>query len=381
MGFITEDFLLQSKTARHLYRAYAEPQPILDYHCHLSAADIANDRRFQNLFEIWLEGDHYKWRAMRANGVPEQYCTGSAGPYEKFLAWASTVPKTLRNAQYHWTHLELRRYFGIDSLLDEGTALNVWERANEQLAIGELSAQGILKKFRVKALCTTDDPADSLENHDKIRESGLETKVFPAFRPDKALQTQDASAFNAWTDRLAVAANSDIVHFQDFLNALRRRHDDFHEVGCRLSDHGMEHCYDEPCSEEQASRIFAAVRAGKSIEIAESLKFAAYLMFFFGVLDTEKGWTKQLHLGAYRNANTRMGKLLGPDAGFDSIGDWPQTHALARYLDRLDSACMLPKMIVYNSNPENNYVFATLIGSFQDGTVRIAGCSPDLSAW
>jgi glucuronate isomerase len=368
MGFVTEAFLLQSKTARRLYDVYASPQPILDYHCHLSPQDIAADRHFQNMFEICLEGDHYKWRLMRANGIPEHYCTGSADPYEKFLAWAKTVPKTLRNVEYHWTHLELKRYFGIDTLLDESTAPKIWRQANEQLQSCQISAQGILKKFQVKALCTTDDPTDSLENHKKIAKSKLETKVFPTYRPDKALRTEDPARFNEWTDKLAASANVNIVHLRDFLSALRRRHDDFHECGCRLSDHGLDYCYAEPCTDAEAETIFGAVRAGKRVEPSQSAKFASFLMFFFGSLDAEKGWTKQLHLGAYRNANTRMGKLLGQDVGFDSLGDWPQAKPLAAYLDRLDSAQVLPKMIVYNTHPENNYVFATMIGNFQDGS-------------
>jgi glucuronate isomerase len=369
MGFVTETFLLQSDTARHLYSAYARPQPILDYHCHLSPQDIANNRQFGNLFEVCLEGDHYKWRAMRANGIPEHYCTGSADPYEKFLAWAKTVPKTLRNVAYQWTHLELQRYFGIDCLLDEVTAPKVWEQANEQLKSRELSAQGILKKFKVKALCTTDDPTDSLESHEKISKSDLETRVFPTFRPDKALRTADPSRFNEWTDKLAASANVDVVRLRDFLTALERRHDDFHEFGCRLSDHGLNYCYAESCTETEAEAIFGAARAGKKVEPSQSAQFASFLMFFFGGLDAEKGWTKQLHLGAFRSTNTTMGKRLGQDVGFDSIGDWPQAKSLATYLDRLDSARMLPKMIVYNANPENNYVFATMIGNFQDGAI------------
>lgn len=368
MGFVTEDFLLQTKTAKRLYSIYAGPEPILDYHCHLSPQDIADDRRFRNLFEICLEGDHYKWRAMRANGVSEQLCTGSADPYEKFLGWARTVPKTLGNVAYQWTHLELLRYFGIDSLLEEATAPKVWEKANEQLRIDELSARGILKKFRVKALCTTDDPTDSLESHEKIRKSKLETLVFPTFRPDKALKTEDPVRFNEWTDKLAATANVDIVRLSDFLHALERRHDAFHESGCRLSDHGLDYCYADPCTVGEAEAIFDAARAGKEVAPTESAKFSSYLMFFFGRLDAEKGWTKQLHLGAYRSVNTRMTKLLGQDTGFDSIGDWPQAKSLGRYLDRLDSAGLLPKTIVYNAHPENNYVFATMIGNFQDGT-------------
>jgi glucuronate isomerase len=369
MGFITDTFLLENKTARQLYETYASPQPILDYHCHLSPKDIADNRRFKNLFEICLEGDHYKWRAMRANGIPEEYCTGKADPYEKFLAWAKTVPKTLRNVLYHWTHLELKRYFGIDSLLDENTAPQIWEQANEQLRSDELSAQGILKRFCVKALCTTDDPADSLDNHKRIQESNLSTHVFPTFRPDKALQTRDAARFNEWTDKLGAAANLDIRSFRDFQDALRRRHEDFHECGCRLSDHGLEYCSAEPCTEKEAESIFDMVRAGKQVDLSQAAKFASFLMFFFGGLDAENGWTKQLHLGAYRNTNSRMSGALGQDAGFDSIGDWSQAKSLAAYLDRLDSARMLPKMIVYNANPADNYVFSTMVGNFQGDAI------------
>ena len=369
MGFVTEDFLLESKTARRLYAEYARPKPILDYHCHLSPQDIADDRRFRNLFEIWLEGDHYKWRVMRTNGVPERYCTGDADPYEKFLRWAQTVPKTLRNVEYQWTHLELLRYFGIDYLLDETTAGKVWDQANEQLRNDELSVWGILRKFQVKALCTTDDPTDSLESHKRIRKGSLETLVYPTFRPDKALKTEDLTKFNEWTDKLAASANIEIVRLSDFLQALECRHNDFHQCGCRSSDHGLDYCYAEPCTEDEAERIFDAARAAKEVGAAQSAKFASFMMFFFGGLDAQKGWTKQLHLGAYRNVNTRMTRLLGPDTGFDSIGDWPQAKALGNYLDRLDSAGRLPKMILYNVHPENNYLFATMIGNFQDGTV------------
>jgi glucuronate isomerase len=369
MGFVTEDFLLQNETAKRLYAAYARSKSILDYHCHLSPRDIADNRRFRNLFEIWLEGDHYKWRAMRTNGVPERYCTGDADPYEKFVHWAQTVPKTLRNVAYQWTHLELLRYFGIDYLLGETTAAKAWEQANEQLRSDELSVWGILKKFRVKALCTTDDPTDSLESHKSIRKSGLETPVYPTFRPDGALKIEDPTKFNEWTDKLAASANIDIVRLSDFLQALERRHNEFHECGCRLSDHGLDYCYSDACTEDEAALIFDSARARKSVEASESAKFASFMMFFFGKLDAEKGWTKQLHLGAYRNVNSKMTKLLGPDTGFDSIGDRPQARPLGRYLGQLNSAGVLPKMILYNVHPENNYVFATMLGNFQDGTV------------
>src|SRR5579859_2503855 len=369
MGFITENFLLKTKTARMLYHEYAEDQPILDYHCHLSAKEIADNHRFRDLTEIWLEGDHYKWRAMRANGVPEHYCTGDAKPYEKFLAWAGTVPHTLRNPLYHWTHLELKRYFGIDKLLNEETAIEVWTSANDQLAHSNLTVQGILEKFRVIAVCTTDDPVESLEHHARIQASGFSTAVFPTFRPDKALAVGNPEAFNKWTARLAAAANINIARFSDFVEALRKRHQDFHNQGCRLSDHGMETCYADPCSEAEAAAIFDKARSGKQADAAEARKFGSFLMLLFGRLDAEKGWTKQLHLGAYRNASARALKTVGRDTGFDAIGDFRHAETLGRYLDLLDQDNHLPKLIVYNNNPADNYVFATMVGSFQDGTI------------
>src|SRR5579859_490235 len=367
MTFINDDFLLQTESARHLYRRFAETQPIIDYHCHLSPSDIAEDRRFKNLFEIWLEGDHYKWRAMRANGVAERYCTGDADPYEKFLAWAKTVPQTLRNPLYHWTHLELKRYFDIDELLNENTAPAIWRRANEFLASEEFSTQGILKKFRVELLCTTDDPTDDLGPHKKIADLKLVPRVYPAFRPDKALQVHQPEKFNAWVERLEAAANVDIRNLKDFLEALRKRHDFFHSMGCRLSDHGLSFCYADLCSEPTAAGIFAKAHAGEAPTPQEQSLFASFMMLFFGHLDAEKGWTKQLHLGAHRNANTRM--LKGPDVGLDSIGDWPQGELLGIYLDRLDRENALPRTILYNLNPADNYLFATMAGNFQDGTV------------
>jgi len=369
MAFITEDFLLQNKAARNLYHTYAANQPILDYHGHLPVKDIAQNRRFRNLAEIWLEGDHYKWRAMRANGVAERYCTGDADPYDKFLAWARTVPYTLRNPLYQWTHLELQRYFDIDGLLDESTAREVWEESNQQLAGDSLTAQGILQKFGVVALCTTDDPADSLEYHRQIEASNLRTKVFPAYRPDRALRTEDPLEFNHWIEKLAESANVEISHLADLLDALRRRHDYFHQHGCRLSDHGLDACYPTGCTEHEAEQLFARIRDGKILTPEESAKFAGFMMLFFGRLDAEKGWTKQLHLGARRNANARMFKHLGRDTGFDSIADWPQADSLAAYLDCLDQENALPKMIVYNLNPSDDYVFATTLGNYQDGNI------------
>jgi len=369
MSFIHDDFLLTNETARRLFHEYAEEQPILDYHCHLPPADLARNRQFANLFEIWLEGDHYKWRAMRANGVDECFCTGDADPYQKFLAWARTVPNTLRNPLYHWTHLELKRYFGIDELLDESSARRIWDRANELLATDELRAQGILAKFHVTALCTTDDPTDDLAAHQALAASGLATKVFPCFRPDKALNVHLPELFNPWVAKLESSSGVSIGSFGDFVAALRRRHDFFHQMGSRLSDHGLNFAFGDFCDEKEAARIFDHARRGQAAAPAEQARFATYLMLEFGRWNAAKGWTGQLHLGARRNVNTRRYGALGPDTGFDSIGDWPQAESLARYLDRLDQENALPKMVLYNLNPADNYLFATMIGNFQDGSV------------
>ena len=368
MAFINEDFLLYGATAERLYHTFAAPQPIVDFHCHLPPADLALNRRFRNLFEIWLEGDHYKWRAMRANGVNERYCTGDATQYEKFLAWAQTVPYTLRNPLYHWTHLELARYFGIDDLLDERTAPSVWARANERLA-RDLTTHAILGRFQVEAICTTDDPADRLDDHQALAASPLRTAVYPCFRPDRALDVREPRKFNEWIARLEATANTAIVRLNDLLDALHRRHDAFHAAGCRLSDHGLERCYAEPCGPAGASAIFDRVRAGAPPDPADADRFAAYLLLYCGRLDAEKGWTKQLHLGALRNTNTRQMSTLGADAGFDSIGDWSHARALASYLDQLDRENALPRLIVYNLNPADNYAFATMVGNFQDGPI------------
>jgi glucuronate isomerase len=367
MSFIHEDFLLSNQTAKRLYHTFAENEPILDYHCHLPPKDIAENRQFRNLFEIWLEGDHYKWRAMRANGVDESFCTGDVAPEEKFNAWARTVPYTLRNPLYHWTHLELKRYFGIDELLDQSNAASVWARVNELLATDDLRAYGILKKFDVRALCTTDDPTDDLSCHKAISASGLGTRVFPTYRPDKALNVHLPELFNPWVDKLQAAANVEISGFTDFLDALRRRHDFFHEMGARLSDHGINHVFANFCTDREAAAIFDKARSGKAATPDEQVQFASNLMVFFGHLDAEKRWTKQLHLGALRNVNTYMYRRLGPDTGYDTIADWPQISALAAYLDRLDQENALPKTILYNLNPSDNYAFAVLISNFQDG--------------
>lgn len=365
--FIHDDFLLHGESARQLYHEYAKPQPIIDYHCHLSPSEIAQDRTFENLTQIWLEGDHYKWRAMRANGIPEHYCTGQGSDWDKFLAFARTVPKTLRNPIYHWTHLELKRYFGIDTLLSEHTAEQIWNTANEQLQ--SLSVHQLLEQSKVLALCTTDDPADALTTHQQIAESDLSTKVYPTFRPDKALAIDQPESFNTWVDRLAATTGPTISDLASFLSALAARHEAFHEVGGRLSDHGATILDNVDCTEQEAAAIFSRVRAGESVSASQVAQFRTYLMVFFGHLDAGKGWTKQLHLGAQRNNNTRLYHELGPDTGFDSIGDFRHSQALAGYLDRLDRDNRLPKTILYNLNPADNYMVGTMIGNFQDGSV------------
>jgi glucuronate isomerase len=365
MTFITEDFLLRNDTARELYHNHAKDLPIIDYHCHLPPADVAANRRFNDLSEIWLEGDHYKWRIMRTNGVDEAYCTGEAPAREKFLAFARTLPECLRNPMYHWCHLELKRYFGIDKTLGPDTAEEIWEEANAMLATPEMRAHGILKAFKVSVVCTTDDPTDSLEHHAAIAGSGIGTRVYPTFRPDKAMALGDPVQWNAWVDRLAEASDTECGGLGGLKEALKSRHDFFHSMGGRLSDHGLERCHADFPTEAEASAVFDKARSGNAVTPVERERFASYLMEFFGELDAEKGWVKQMHLGAKRNVNDRLFAELGPDIGCDSIGDFPQGDALGAYLGRLAGKGALPKTVLYNLNPRDNYLFATMIGNFQ----------------
>jgi glucuronate isomerase len=370
-SFLPENFLLSTPTSEKLYFEFAQSQPIFDYHCHIPPADIAGNRRFENLTQIWLAegryGDHYKWRAMRANGVPERFITGNATDYEKFLAYARTVPATLRNPLYHWTHLELRRYFGITELLNEQSAPRVWAQANEQLQ--ELTVHRILQKFKVSVICTTDDPTDDLSHHQAIRASSLPTRVYPAFRPDKVFAIDQGDAFQAWVERLEKASGHSASELAGLLDALRARHAFFGSLGAKLSDQGIPFAYSEPCDQAEASAIYARARSGLPPSAADALKFRSFILRFFGELDADANWTKQLHLGALRNANSRTFKELGPDTGFDSIGDWPQAEPLSRYFDQLESIGKLPKMILYNLNPNDNYLFAAMVGNFQDASI------------
>ena len=368
MSFIHPDFLLQSAPARRLFHDFAASEPILDYHNHLPPRDIADDRQFADLSAIWLEGDHYKWRALRADGVPEHLITGEAAPYEKFLAWAKTVPHTLRNPLYHWTHLELKRYFEIDELLNEESAPRIWEIAGAQLAEKSNSARGLLQKFEVRALCTTDDPADSLQYHQQIAASHCQTRVYPTFRPDKAMGVDAPATWNVWLDKLAQTCDREITSLSDLLEALERRHNDFHALGGRLSDHGLAQAPARFATENQATQIFARARAGQAAAAQEQEQFAGFLMRFFGQLDARKGWTKQLHLGAIRNNNARMFERLGPDTGFDSIGDSLSIASLSTFLSELEAADALPKLVVYDLNPADNYAVATMVGNYQRDT-------------
>lgn len=365
--FIHDDFLLQTDAARDLYHAFAKDEPIYDYHCHLPQKLIAENHRFTDLAEIWLGGDHYKWRAMRTNGVAERVCTGDASPREKFDAWCATVPHTLGNPLYHWSHLELARYFGISDIISARSANAIWTAANEKLA--NMRVHDILAANKVAAICTTDDPAESLADHERIQALGLKTRVYPTFRPDKALGVNAPAALNAWLEKLGGEAKMPVKSLDDLLSALKKRHDDFHAIGGRLSDHGMETALAEPCTHAEAAAIFEAARAGRAATPEQWTKYGSFLMLEFGRWDAAKGWTKQLHLGAMRNNNARLLKQLGPDTGFDSIGDFPQARALSRYLDALDATGELPRMVLYNLNPADNYVFATMIGNFQDGSV------------
>ncbi len=367
MNLIHDDFLLSNDTARRLYHHYAADMPIYDYHCHLPPADLAANRSFKNLFEMWLAGDHYKWRAMRANGIDERYCTGDAEPYDKFLAWAKTVPHTMRNQLYHWTQMELKRYFDIDEPLNEDTAPGIWEQANRQ--IEHMNVAAILTRFNVALIGTTDDPADSLEHHRKLLDDSPypDTVVYAAFRPDKAHHLADVKAWNQYVDRLSEAAATKCDKFDGFLDALRARHGLFHEMGSRLSDHGLAYLPAVRCTDKEAKKIFRKARDGEKIDADDQAKFTVYLMLLFGEWNHEADWTMQLHLGAMRNNNPWGWEHLGPDTGFDSIGDWPQGEGLSRFLGALAGREQLPRTILYNLNPSDNYLFAGMIGNFQDG--------------
>jgi len=377
--FLDENFLLQSKSAERLYHDYAKQMPIIDYHCHLPPDQIAKDVNFDNLTQIWLYGDHYKWRAMRANGVNEAYITGNKSDYEKFEQWAKTVPYTMRNPLYHWTHLELQRYFGVYDLLGPDTAQKVYEECTNKLQTPEYSVRNLIKKMNVEAVCTTDDPIDNLEYHQQIKASGYLTKVLPAYRPDKAMNADDLPGLNAYIDKVAQVTDSEINDYESYLAALKKRHDFFAENGCSVSDHGLEQIYAEDYTQEEIRSIFTKIRTKQVLMPGEILKFKSAMLYEFAIWDHEKGWVQQYHLGALRNNNSRAFRNLGADTGWDSIGDFSQARALSKFLDKLDSEDKLAKTILYNLNPADNELMATMIGNFNDGSV--AGKIQFGSAW
>lgn len=367
--FMDENFLLQTETAQRLYHEHAAKMPIIDYHCHLIPQMVAEDHRFRSLTEIWLGGDHYKWRAMRSNGVPERFCTGTdTTDWEKFEKWAETVPYTFRNPLYGWTHLELKTAFGIDKVLNPKTAREIYEECNEKLKRPEYSARGMMRRYHVETVCTTDDPVDSLEWHEKTRESGFEIKMIPAWRPDKAMAVENARNFRAYIERLAEVSGVNITKFRDVTDALQKRHDFFAENGCRLSDHGIEEFYAEDYTDAEIERIFDKVYGGTELSREEILKFKSAMLVRLAEMDHASGWVQQFHYGAIRDNNTRMFRLLGPDTGFDSIGQFNTAKAMSKFLDRLATEEKLAKTIIYNLNPADNEVVATMLGNFQDGT-------------
>jgi len=377
--FLNKDFLLETKTAQRLYHEYAAGLPIIDYHCHLPPDQVADDINFDNITQIWLLGDHYKWRAMRANGVNEAYITGKKTDWEKFEQWAATVPYTLRNPLYHWTHLELQRYFNIDQLLSPATAKNIYDECNEKLRSPEYSVKNLIKNQNVEVVCTTDDPLDNLSHHQKIKRDDFKVKVLPAFRPDKAMDAGDTKALNAYIARLEAVAGITINDFDAYLGALKGRHDYFAANGCCLSDHGLEHLYAGHYTEREISIIFKKIRCEHVLPADEVAAFKSAMLYNFSVWDHEKGWVQQYHLGALRNNNTRAIAQSGPDTGYDSIGDYTQGHALSKFLNRLENENKLTKTILYNLNPADNELVATMAGNFNDSS--IAGKMQFGSAW
>lgn len=369
--FMDKNFLLSNETAQKLYFDYAVTTPVLDYHCHINPQEIYEDRQFENITQVWLGGDHYKWRAMRSNGVDERFCTGTdTTDWEKFEKWAETVPYTFRNPLYHWTHLELKTAFGIDKLLNPTTAREIFDECNDKLQNDpNMTARGLMRRYNVETVCTTDDPVDSLEYHKHVRDSGFEIKMLPTWRPDKAMAVENPAEFRAYVEKLAEVSGVTINKFSDMVDALQKRHDFFEEMGCRLSDHGIEEFYAADYTDAEIDAIFDKVYGGKELTHEEIDKFKSAMMIVFGEMDYASGWTQQFHYGAIRNNNSKMFKLLGPDTGFDSIGEFNTAKSCAKYLDKLNSRGKLTKTILYNLNPCANEVIATMLGNFQDGSV------------
>lgn len=370
MLFLNEHFLLHNKTAQRLYHDFAAPMPVIDYHCHLPPDQIAEDKIFENITQAWLYGDHYKWRAMRTAGVDESYCTGSRSDWEKFEQWAGVVPYTLRNPLYHWTHLELQRYFEVHQLLNVETAKQIYARCSETLATPQFSVRNLLRKMKVQVVCTTDDPTDDLVHHKAIAASEFEIKILPSFRPDKAIKVEDVAAFNQYIAALEKASNKSVTTLNDFREALKSRHDFFAEMGCAVADHGLEQLHADDYTEQDLQRAFHLLRSGNMVDAKDAAAFKSAMLELFAEWNFERGWVQQYHLGAMRNNNSRALRQLGPDTGWDSIGDYRQGLALSRFLDRLNSKGKLAKTILYNLNPADNELMATMCGNFNDGTVR-----------
>ena len=368
MSFINDDFMLSGDYARELYHGSAEGLPIIDYHCHLSPREIAENIQFRDITQLWLGGDHYKWRAMRGNGMPEEYITGGRSSWEKFEKWAETMPYAMRNPLYHWSHLELKRVFGIDKILKPETAREIFEECNAKLATEEFRGQALIRKFGVEVVCTTDDPADDLRWHRQIAEHPFGTKVLPAWRPDKAMAIENPKAYVVYLDRLGEAADMEIDSYAGLIDALRKRHGFFASMGCKLSDHGMETFYYADYTEREIELIFKGVLMGKAPDASGLDKFRSAFLHDMAVMDAEKGWTQQYHVGAIRNNNAKMFKALGPDTGFDAIHDLPLAAAGHKFFDRLAAEDRLAKTILYNLNPKDNEVLAVMAYTFNDGS-------------
>jgi glucuronate isomerase len=365
--FIHENFLLGNKTAEKLYHKYSENQPIIDFHCHLSPEMIEQDHQFANLTRAWLEGDHYKWRAMRSNGINEKFCTGNASDIEKFKKWAETVPATAGNPLYHWTHLELLRYFNISELLSPSTAESIYERASGLLQTKEFSTRSIIRKMKAEVVCTTDDPADTLEHHLKLKDA-FEIKVLPTFRPDNIIKTEDPEKFMAYLNRLELVGGIEIRNFDTLVEALDKRHTFFHEMGCRLSDHGLDRFYYSLFTAQEINSIFKKLLIGEIISSEEAEKYKTAVMLELCRLNHKRGWTQQFHVGALRNSNSRMFRQMGPDTGWDSIGAIQDPLKMSKFLSELDNNEQLAKTILYNLNPADNEMMITMAGNFNDGS-------------
>ncbi|MDQ3394440.1 MAG: glucuronate isomerase [Bacteroidota bacterium] len=367
IDFLDHNFLLNNEAAKYLYHEHAAKMPIIDYHCHLSPAAIAHDHKFKNLTSIWLEGDHYKWRAMRANGVDERFCTGNAPDFEKFKKWAETVPYLIRNPLFHWTYMELKTFFGTHEVLNKESAKDIYDVCTERLQSSELSVKNIIRSQNVEVICTTDDPLDSLAFHQKIKNDAFEVKVLPTFRPDRALAVENLRGFGQYLENLEEISNIEIYDFKSFIDALETRHTYFHEKGCRLSDHGLERLYSEDFTDDELVTIFKKIKSLDALSPTEIFKFKSAVLYHLSIFDYQRGWVQQFHIGALRNNNIRMLRKIGPDAGFDSIGDYTHAKDLSGFFSRLDENEQLAKTILYNLNPADNEIFAAMAGNFNDG--------------